>query len=240
MKTKIYFLLVLPLVILLSYHGWAQNIRGNGNVIKQERSISPFRGIIASGSYELFLSQGEEEKVIIEADENLHNLFISNVREEMLDIQIVGEVRRAKSLKVFVTFKNLEHLISIGAVDIRSDTTINAENLEVFISGISSLKLNIEAKKLEFEITDGAYAYLQGNVDEFDLRVNDEAEMNAFDLEAKKCNAKASGYSDAKINVTEQMRLRVTGASNLYYKGDPEITDRIFSGTGFIIKRRID
>ncbi len=218
----------------------SQTIKGDGNVVTQERVVPPFRGIIATGSFELFLTQGEEQKIVIEADQNLHNLLISNVRNEMLNVQIIGEVRKAKSLKVFITLVNIEHLIAIGAVDIRTDTTIITERLAVFISGISSIKLNISAKELEFEITDGAYSYLQGEVENFDIRVTDEAEINAFNLIAKNCDAKVSGYSDAKLNVLDEMKLRVTGASNLYYKGNPNITDRIFSGTGFIIKRRIN
>ena len=221
-------------------NSYSQIIRGNGNVITQERSVTPFKGIIATGSFELFLVQGEEQKVVIEADENIHNLFISNVRNESLDLQIVGEVKKAKALKVYVTFVNLNHLIAIGAIDIRTDTTINTENLDIFVSGVSSVKIDINAKNLSFEITDGAYAFIQGKVENLDIRVTDEAELNAFNLTTDNCNAKISGYSDAKIYVTGEMKLRVTGAGNLYYKGTPNITDRIFSGSGFIIRRKHD
>jgi len=216
----------------------SQNIKGNGVVMTKEREVLPFTGIIASGSFELFLEKGDEQKVIIETDENIHNLFISNVRNENLDIQIVGEVKRAKALKVYVTFVNLKHLITIGAVDVRSETLLEAENVEVFASGVSSVKLNIKATNLNLEITDGAYVFLQGTAEELDIRVTDEAEVNAFNLKANNCYTKISGYSDAKINVSGELRLRVTGAGNLYYKGTPKITDRIFSGTGFIIRRK--
>lgn len=206
----------------------------------KEREVLPFTGIIASGSFELFLERGDKQKVVIEADENIHNLFISNVRNENLDIQIIGTVKRAKALRVYVTFVELKHLITIGAVDVRTDTLIKAENVEVFASGVSSVKLNVESTNLNAEITDGAYVFLQGKTENLDVRVTDEAELNAFNLETVNCYTKISGYSDAKINVSGDLRLRVTGAGNLYYKGTPNITDRIFSGTGFIIRRKKD
>jgi len=218
----------------------AQVLRGNGQVTSDERDLPKFRGIIAKGSFELFISQGEQQKVIIEADQNLHNLFIANVRNEMLDLQIVGEVKKAKSLKVYVTLENLNYLLAIGAVDVKTDTTFKTEEISIFLSGVSGVKLNIDTKFVDIEIADGAYAYLQGKTERIDIHVTDEAELNAFNLQAKKCNAKISGYSDAKINVLDEMKLRVTGAGNLYYKGNPIITDRIFSGSGFIIKRKLD
>ncbi|NOZ46823.1 MAG: DUF2807 domain-containing protein [Chlorobi bacterium] len=229
------FLLIL---LLTNFNLFAQTIRGNGNVLTEERKISHFKGLIATGAFEVNLVQGDEEKVVIVADENLHNIFITNVRNENLNIQTIGEVKKAKELKVFVTLKNLNHLLAIGAVDIRTDTTIVTDDLDVFVSGISTVKVNVKANNLSFEITDGAYGFLQGEVNNFEIRVADEAELNAFNLKAKKCNAKISGYSDAKINVSDELKLRVTGAGNLYYKGDPNIPDRIFSGTGFIIKRK--
>ena len=243
MKNSLVKIICLSFILYLFIginHSYSQIIKGNGNVITQERSVSAFRSIVATGSFELFLVKGDKQNVQIVADENLHNLFISNVRNETLDLQIVGEVKRAKELKVYVTFVNLHNLIAIGAVDVRTDTTIQTNSLDIFVSGVSSVKINLNTENLIFEITDGAYAYLQGNTENFDIRITDEAELNAFNLAAKKCNVKISGYSDAKISVEEELKLRVTGAGNLYYKGNPKITDRIFAGSGFIIRRKND
>jgi len=231
--------LALIMMLCTNHEIISQSVRGNEEVVIQEREISAFRGIIATGGFELYLEQGDSPKVVVEADENLHNYIITEVRNEMLDIKVEADVRKSKALKVFVTLVDIDHLIAIGAVNIKSDVTINLNSLQVFISGISAIKLVVSAKELEIEVTDAAYAYLSGNVNIFNFRVNDEAELDAFSLIANTCDAKVSGTCEAKIYVLDEFKMRVTGESNLYYKGDPLITDRISSGSGFIVKRKV-
>lgn len=231
--------LALILILFTNNEIISQIIRGNGEVVTLEREISAFRGIIATGGFELYLEQGDSYKVVVEADENLHNYIITEVRNEMLDVKVEADVRKAQALKVFVTLVDFNHLIAIGAVNIKSDVAINLDQLQVFVSGISAIKMIVSAKELEIEVTDRAYAHLTGNADIFNFRVNDEAELDAFDLIANKCDAKVSGVCVVRIYALDELKMRVTGASNLYYKGDPLITDRISSGSGFIIKRKL-
>ena len=168
----------------------------------------------------------------------MHDIIITEVKNNTLNIYIAGEIKRSKTLKVKVGIKNLNNLLIIGAVNASSDTTISTNKLDVFISGISKLKFNVFTPEFNCEITDAGLAYIQGDADVFDLRVTDEGEIDAFNLNARKASLKVSGYSISRINVQEELSMRVTGAANVYYQGEPEITRRVFSGTGFIIRRK--
>src|SRR4051794_40585075 len=57
-----------------------ETIEGNGKMITREVPVTSFDALKASGVYELKLTQGNQESVKIEADENLQEYF--NVRNE--------------------------------------------------------------------------------------------------------------------------------------------------------------
>jgi hypothetical protein len=66
--------LLFTLVILLASCS-VLGERGNGNVIKQERKVSAFNAIEVSGAFDVYLSLGSAQSVIVEADENLMPLI---------------------------------------------------------------------------------------------------------------------------------------------------------------------
>jgi hypothetical protein len=216
----------------------SQTIRGNNNIVKKERDVSQFSGITISGVFDVFISQGDKEELIIETDDNIQQYIITDVRKGILNLQLTGNVKRLKILNVYITVKELKSLIILGGNNVIISSALTADELDIYLGGESNLSLNILAKKMECDITDAGIANFNGKIDVFDVRIADDAELNAFDLQADACKLKASGFSQAKINVINKLDMIVTGDCNVYYKGSPEITNRIFSGSGFIIKRK--
>ena len=56
---------------------------GNSNVVITERTIkADFSGIKVSTGIDLFIRQGSTNAITVEADENLHDLIITEVKKE--------------------------------------------------------------------------------------------------------------------------------------------------------------
>ncbi|MCK5823497.1 MAG: DUF2807 domain-containing protein [Bacteroidales bacterium] len=218
----------------------SQTIRGNNNVVTKERDVNGFTGITISGVFDVFISQGDNEELKIETDDNVQQFIITEVRKGILNIQLTGNVKRLKTLNVYVTVKNLNSLIILGGNNVTISSALKTDEIEVYLGGESTLTFNVLAKKMECDITDVGIANFNGKVDVFDVRISDDAQLNAFDLNALSCKLKASGFSQAKINVIDKLDMIATGDCNVYYKGSPEINNRIFSGGGFVIKRKQD
>ncbi len=218
----------------------AQTIKGNNDIVTKERDVSGFSGITISGVFDVFISQGEKESLKIETSDNVQKYIITDVRKGILNLQISGNIKRLKTLNVYITIKELNSLIILGSNNVTISSALTTDNLEIYLSGDSNLSLNVAAKKIQCDITDEGTANFSGKVDFFDVRVADDAELNSFDLQTVSCKLKASGFSQVKINVVDKLDMIVTGDCNVYYKGSPEITNRIFSGSGFIIKRKQD
>ena len=68
---KLTFLAIIMLLSLSSciIDGWDQGISGNGRVVEDDRDISGFTGVKVSSGIDVYLSQGSNFKVKVEADE---------------------------------------------------------------------------------------------------------------------------------------------------------------------------
>ena len=83
MKNTVSLLIVLALCISLN----AQKTINDPNA--QVRSVSGYHGVAVSGSIELFLTQGNEESVVISADDtNLRDKVITEVDDGVLRIYL--------------------------------------------------------------------------------------------------------------------------------------------------------
>lgn len=231
-------LLTIVLIASFSYLTLAQ-LKGDGNVTTQKRDITYFDEIVAKGQFEMFLTQGKEFKVEVTIDSNLQMYVLTQVTKQRLYIEVPDNLRKIKELKVNITVDDLNSLVLIGAVDATSDS-LRLKTADFFISGTSDLKTYIFSETLDFEVSDVANVTAYGQTDKFNLRVTDEALIDAKFLETNICNLKASGFSDISVNVQKEFNLRVTGVGNIYYYGNPEINNTINSGTTFIIRRKLE
>jgi hypothetical protein len=54
-------------------------VEGDGNVVKESRAVEGFTALQAGSAFEVFLLQGEEESLTIEADQNLMQYIVTEV-----------------------------------------------------------------------------------------------------------------------------------------------------------------
>ena len=90
-------------------------------------------------------------------------------------------------------------------------------NLNANLIGSSNLKLTGQAQKFTIDAT-GA------------------SNMEGYDFVTNNLEADLEGASNLNLTVNESMKVKASGASNVYYKGDAQITSQNLSGGSNIIK----
>lgn len=55
------------------------SVRGSGNIISEDRAVSEFNKVSVLGSGNLFIEQGDEESLTIEAKDNMFPLIAANL-----------------------------------------------------------------------------------------------------------------------------------------------------------------
>ena len=61
----------IALCFLLTSCAWAGGIKGDGNLVSEDRSVSDFDAIAVGGAFILILTQGSDESLKLEAEKNL-------------------------------------------------------------------------------------------------------------------------------------------------------------------------
>lgn len=210
--------------------------RGNGNIVRQERKVSDFNAIEVSGAFDVFLSLGLTQSVIVEADENLQPLISAEVHGSTLKIENKKPIRDSKSLKVYITVTDLRKIELSGAVDLQSQNKLTLTELSVEISGATDADLDIAVQKLEVSSSGGSKLKFSGMANKVDMDVSGAVNIHAFDLLAEIASLSISGAGDAEINVTKELYADISGAGSVRYKGDPQKVDSNVSGAGSIRK----
>lgn len=208
-------------------------VEGNGRVVTEERNVSDFNGIDISNAFEIILKQGSSESLTIEADDNLLELIVTEVRGGVLKIYSERNIRHPKSLKIFLTFKEIDYIDISGAVELTSDGKLTFDEIEIDGSGASEIDLELEAEKLEIDFSGASEIDLKGKVTEVNIDLSGASEISAYDLETDIMDLDISGAAEARVFANKELNVEASGAASVRYKGNPSINTNV-SGAGSV------
>ncbi|HCI55178.1 MAG TPA: head GIN domain-containing protein [Bacteroidales bacterium] len=215
-----------------------RSVTGNGNVVTKERTAPYFDGIRVSTGIDVYLSQGERESIRVEADENLHEYIVTEVKGGILNVYFDNvSIRSAKTKKVYVTMKNIRSLKTSSAGDIIGETPIRCEYISLSSSSAGDITLELYAKYVDIEISSSGNIKLSGEAETLNASLSSAGDLNAFDFKVKEANINVSSAGDAEIYVTEKLVAKVSSAGDVVYDGNPKYIDARSSSAGRIRKR---
>lgn len=209
-------------------------VRGSGDIKTEERDVSGFNKVYLSGTGNLIITQGEKESLVIEADDNIIPLISTDVFGNKLNISIARGYSFIPTVKIkyYLTVIDLDGISLSGAGDINCDD-LSTDKLEFDISGAGDVDFNINAESIEITSSGVGDINLNGKVDSQDVDISGVGKYNAEELESRQCRISVSGAGTATVNVSEELDVEISGVGNVYYVGNPRITQNI-SGLGMI------
>ena len=213
--------LALPVVSVAHPAVHINNITGNNHVITQNRTVTSFHAIKVGGGINVELLQGKELKLQVEADENLVPLIHTEVKEGVLNIYHDENIQNAKTMKIRLTFQDIDAIMASGGCDIVSKQKLGFSSLKIDLSGGCDIILDCKAGKLDCIISGGCDAVLKGEAENCTVNASGGCDLKASQLYLKNCTVDASGASDIEINATGELIIKATGASDITYFGKP-------------------
>ena len=217
----IWVALALPFLSAANLVAGNITVTGNQNVITQNRSVTAFHAIKVSGGIDVELLQGKELKLQVEADENLVPLIRTEVKDGDLNIYHDESIRNAKTMKVHVTFQNIDAITASGGCDIISKQKLGFATLRLDLSGGCDVKLDCKAGKLDMLISGGCDVVLTGEAENCSINASGGCDVKASQFYLKDCTVDASGGSDVEINAKGELNLKASGASDITYFDKP-------------------
>jgi hypothetical protein len=214
-----------------------RTVEGHGNVVKKERKTDSFTGVKVSSGIDVYLRQGNNETVIVEADENLHEYILTEVHGGVLNVYSEYNIRDAERKRVYVTMKDIKSVRTTSAGDVIGEGPVNSEKLELSASSAGDIKLEVHAKTIDLDISSSGDMTLTGETDLLRADLSSAGDLNAYDLKSREADISVSSAGDADIYVSERITARASSAGDINYKGDPKYVDAHASSAGGIHKR---
>jgi hypothetical protein len=236
LKFLTFAILIIVITSCMSAQSW-KTVYGNKKVVTKERKTDSFTGIKVSSGIDVYLKQGNNEAVSVEADENLHEYIITEVRGGILDVYSEYNIRDAERKRVYVTIKEVNSVRTTSAGDVFGETPIKSESLELSASSAGNIKLEVNAKDIDINISSSGDMTISGETDMLKADLSSAGDLNAYDLKAREADVSVSSAGDADIYATEKITARASSAGDVNYKGDPKYVDAHSSSAGGIHKR---
>jgi hypothetical protein len=212
---KITIVFLAACVVLAAGCRWV-GIRGNGHIKTDQRTISSFANIDASGAFQIEWKSGAPV-LSITTDENLLPYIDNQVSGETLHLHTREQIWPTHGIKVVIS----------------SPTRTGAK-----ISGAVKLTANqLSGPRFALESTSAAEVKLDGNIDELLATMTGASELHADGLQTKTTEISTTGAADAEIAVSETLKVAITGAGKVSYSGSPKTIEKHISGAGSIRHR---
>jgi hypothetical protein len=209
----------------------------------ETRDVKGFNAIHVSSSFDVYLTQSNDEAVAVSASEEKYKAnIVTEVKNGELYIRYEHKGLRwsdgKMKLKAYISFKSIKELSLSGASDLYVIGSIKADDLKIDLSGASDWKEGkVEVSKLKIELSGASDMKITGTANELDVDANGASDFKGFDLTTETCDARASGASSISITVNKELSAHASGASDVHYKGEGMIKDIKTSGASSISRR---
>jgi hypothetical protein len=238
-RTLIYLSALMGLFFQLSscIMGLLDSISGDGNVKTVSREVADFKSVEASNGLNVFITFGNTLSMEVEADENLHDVILTEVNSGVLRVHTNKNIRNATAKNVRITVPDLEDIEVSSAADVRCENILKTERLEISVSSAGQLRLETDAKEVIVEASSSGSMELRGKADDMNINVSSAGSIDADRLEVKFCRVSASSAGNADVWVTEQLNADASSAGNIQYKGEPANKKIDTSSAGSVSQR---
>ena len=258
MKKAIMAALVVVLLtsgLLLSCAG---AVIGSGKLKTEEYVFSDFNKVEVSSAFEFEIVQSGSYSISITADDNLFEHIQVSKEGETLKIGLktltsLGPV----TMKAAVTMPQLRGLELSGATRGTVSGFSSTENVDIEVSGASSLELaemsagdvkfgisgaskatgDITAGDADFNVSGASTVQLEGSASDIVADVSGASRMKLAGFTVNNADVRLSGASTGTVNLKGKLDANLDGASKLEYIGEPTMGTVNTSGGSTLSKK---
>lgn len=230
MTTLIRISIAFFLVLFLSSCGFDINFgefgsgkTGNGTVVEENRKITDdFSTVHASEGLDVYVTQGDDFSITVEADENIIDLIGTDIKNGRLKIHAIENIGRATK-KVFVSLPDVKSLQSSSGAHLTTQNLIKGDDITIDSSSGSIVNVEVTADQIEIDASSGANIEIAGKAREVYVDGSSGANINAKNLLSKECRADGSSGANISVNVSDLLNADASSGANISYSGEATV-----------------
>jgi len=207
MKKLALLFLLFPLLVAGCHHGMRAEIKGSGNRVVKKLNVTPFTSISTEGAFSIEVTCQKDLGVEVEGDDNVLNVVTAEVSNNVLRLRNSKNYSTSEPVKFRISVPNLDGLTveGAGSIDIKG---LNNDKFEIDAEGAPAINVSGKTKLIEID-SSGA-----GKID-------------THNLHAARGVVESKGVTQIDLDVADQLDVKISGPSSVYYKGDPKVNKTI-------------
>lgn len=221
-------------ILLASCRVNVKPIDGNGTIVEKEIAIKNYHIVSAIGNnLQIQYEQSAEiPRLTLECDENLLPLITIYVANDSLVIEPKREglLMNPTHLMVKTNSADLSRINLAGNVLFEVNDSLVVSDLTLNMAGKCKVHTQaLNAQQLELNIAGKCQTNFQGRAKQVDLSLAGQCNYDALRLQTENLVCRTAGECTLRVFVTDNLDVSLAGACNLYYKGEPKITQQSVS-----------
>lgn len=234
---RIFYLLACS-ILFWSCDITADTDSGNGNVITEERKLTDFQSVKASGSIDVEINMADDFSVRVENDENLLEYVITEVKGGVLEVYYKNGIYLNDHAKVYISAPSLNEITCSGSADMDIRETLQNDNqILIRSSGSGDISGHVETPAIHIVSSGSGDIKLSGKTRELTSESSGSGDVNCENLKSEKAEVKISGSSDVKVFASVGLKVFISGSGDVFYSGNPPNPEIRTSGSGEAMAR---
>jgi hypothetical protein len=238
MKYALLFLLGIMVFFSCRFIG-GKRVRGNGNLVTQERTISGFEGVENYGSFDITLIPSSTTSVKVEAEENLQQYIETYVDNNKLQIRQRDRynLRPRRQMKITVFGPVFTTITTNGSGNIVGQGLLNTNNgnVSLRVAGSGNIDVQMNASRVDSEIAGSGNIKVTGTSKEFEGGVYGSGNIRAASLQAEDSKVEIAGSGNVEVYATNKLDVSIMGSGEVKHKGSAQVNASI-TGSGSVKK----
>jgi hypothetical protein len=228
--SRILFVL-LPLALVSFLPGACSSlpgiVSGSGEIASETRTFAGITGVALATSGNLTIELGEEESLLIEADDNLLPYIKTDIHDGALTIGNRPEMilKPSQEIRYVLTVRSLESIavLSLGSI---IAPALQADHFLVEINSTGKIAIaSLNTKSLEVTIVSiGDVEIRGGQVESQQVTIASTGTYTAGDMRSQNAEISIKSSGGATIWVTDHLDVNIKSNGDVYYYGSPDVS----------------
>ena len=244
MKRTIIIVVAIVVVVaavatVIALRGWPRGLVGSGDLETEAYAFSDFTEVEIGSAFEFEIQQSSSYNISITADDNVMEYVTVSKDGQTLKIglRLFHPIGGHVTLRASVAMPQLRGLTASGATRGTISGFSSTEDLDIGVSGASRVTGDITAGNVVFDISGASTIELEGSADNMDATASGASHLNLDDFVVNNADVNLSGASSGTVNLDGRLDANLSGASNLWYIGEPTMGDIDTSGASAVRKK---
>lgn len=206
--------------------GIGRSVTGSGKLVTLEQTYRDFNRVEFSHAFQADVTQGESYSVVITIDDNLEQYLELSQDGDTLKIGLQPGVMlslRNATMQARITMPELTGITGSGACRITVAGFESDQDLSIDVSGASTLRGQIDAGDVRANVSGASRLELTGQGEDGRITVSGASQANLSDFRMQNVDVEASGASRAEVYASGTLDAEASGASTVFYTGDPTL-----------------